>query len=183
MVGVQRGGPVIVQSIKAHQLRVGRFMERIVAQQRLGMVDGLPVVAPRLIERHQLLLSRAVRLGQPVPLEEQPIAVAARQQLAPVCGHRLFEHRDLLVCLRTGSGTPQCSLERGHIEPALVAPAPLHCECIHHQEAIGFRQGPAQSMPEVAEVGAGLLFRGIGPEGEGQLLARHPAAAMQQDVG
>ena len=41
MVDVQGGGAVVVQRMEAHQLSVGRFVERIVPQQRLRVADGL----------------------------------------------------------------------------------------------------------------------------------------------
>ena len=73
--------------------------------------------------------------------------------------------------------------EIGDIQPAGCIAPPLHRQLIRGQEAVRFRQVAAQAMPEVAEVGAGLLLGGVGPEDEGELLAGDRGVAMEQQVG
>ena len=58
-----------------------------------------------------------------------------------------------------------------HIEAAGRILAPLHRQSIGKQEAIRIRQGAAQAMPEVAQVGASLLLGGVGPKQEREVLA------------
>ena len=74
-------------------------------------------------------------------------------------------------------------LELGDIQPARCIAPPLHRQLIRGQEAIRIRQGAAQAMPEVTEIGAGLFFGGVGPEDEGELLTGDRGVAMEQQVG
>ncbi len=182
VVSVQRRGAVVVQRVEAHQLGVGRFVERIVAQQRLRVADGLPVVSALLVQGSQLFKRSAVRLRQPILFGQQPIAVAAGQQLAAIGRHGLLQSRHLLACAHVRPGFLQASLERGDIRPAGLTAMPLHRQFVRAQEPIRVRHSPAQPMPEVAEVGAGLFFSRVRPEEEGKLLARHGAAAVQEEV-
>ena len=97
MVRVEGSGAVVVQRVKAHQLGVDRFVERIVPQQRLRVADGLPVVTALLVQGSQLFQRLAIHLRQPVALGQQPIAVAAGQQLATIQRHSLLPAAQLIV--------------------------------------------------------------------------------------
>ena len=158
-------------------------MERIVAQQRLRVADGLPVVAAVFVQGSQLLQRLAIRLRQSVALDQQPIAVAAGQQLAAVKRHGLLQAPHLIIAARGRPGLLQVFFERGNIQPAGWIAPPLHRQVICGQEAVRIRQIVAQAMPEVAEIGAGLLLGGVGPEDEGELLAGDRGVAMKQQVG
>ena len=162
---------------------VGRLVERVVPQQRLRVADGLGVVATAFVQRRGLLQRVANRLRQPIALGQQPIAVAAGQQVAPIVRNRLLQVQHLVV---DACGRPclfQVRLEFGHIQPEGRVAAPLHGELVGSQKAIGVRQGPAQAVPQSAQIGAGLLLGGVGPEEEGQVLARDRPLAVQQQIG
>ncbi len=127
---MQRGGAVAVQGAEAHQIRIGWFVERVVAQQRAGEGDCLRVVPARFVQGDQLPQGARVLLGQPFPFHQQPIAVAARQQLAAVEGRRLPQ----MLCALDGIGRPigprQRLLKGDHVHLATGVSAPLHRQVI-----------------------------------------------------
>lgn len=180
VVGVQRGRAVVDQRVQTHQQGVGRLVQGVVAQQDAGVGDGAAVLAALLVQRGQLLQCPTVSLGQPLPLGQQPVVVAARQQVAAVEGHGLLQ-----VGQRIGrsSGLGQRPLELGHVQGVGNVRAPLEGGLVNGEQVVQLRHGAAQAVPEAAEVGASLLLAGVGPEEEGQVLAGHRPVALQEQIG
>ena len=153
------------------------------AQQRAGQADCLRVLPAAFVVGHQLPQGAPILLGQPLPLHQQPIAVATRQQLAAIEGRRLPQLLRPLGVVGGTIGPRQRLLIGDHVYPTTGVVLPLHGQIIGHQKAAGLRDGLPQAVPEMAAVGEGLLLGGIGPEKESDRPARNRLAAAQHQVG
>ena len=134
VIDAQRGRAVAVDRVEAHEVAVGGFMQGVVAQQALGVVDGAAVVAALLEQQDQLLQRVEEAFRQPGAFEQQPVVVAARQQVAAVGRDRAFQRSQARAALGTG-GFGQRSLELGDIQRKRRIPAPAHGLVGDFQEA------------------------------------------------
>ena len=162
-------------------MAAGGFMQGVVAQQALGMVDRATVVAALLEQQDQLLQGVEEALRQPGAFEQEPVVVAARQQVAAI-GRDRGSSRPARAAL-AASGLGQRGLELGDIQRKRRIPAPAHCLVGDFQVGLGSGQPVAQHVEELAQVGVRLGFGGVGPEEEGDLLARQRRVAMQEQIG
>jgi len=76
----------------------------------------------------------------------------------------LFLHKIVEPLVLEGTGSPQLVVDRLGFDL---------------QELVGRGQSPAQVVQELAQVGACLGFRGIGPEEKGKPLARLGGVAIK----
>ncbi len=134
------------------------------------------------MQGHQLPQGARVLLGQPFPFHQQPVAVAARQQLATIEDRRLPQ----MLGARDGIGCPigprQLLLKGDHVHLATGIIPPLHRQVIDHQKTAGLWNRLAQAVPEMAAVGERLLLGGIGPKEKGDRPARNRPATAQHQV-
>jgi hypothetical protein len=78
------------------------------------------------------------------------------------------------------------ALELGHVQPAVGVGVPAQATSIGQQPgACGGRLGQRalEIVQVAAQVGARVGLGHVGPEGEGQLVARDDRIAMQQQIG
>ena len=180
VVGPQRPGPVAAGVVQPHQEPVGRLPERVLAQEPLGVADRRGVLAPGLQQLGQPLQGLQVAPAQPLPLLQQPLVVAALEQVAPVQLDRLAQGGELLAGL---PGPGRRRLEGGHVQPEGGVVPPPERPLGHLQEPVGVGQGAPQVVQQVAQVGPRLGLAGVGPEQEGQALARLGRLPVEQQVG
>jgi hypothetical protein len=168
--------------VEPHQDLVGRLPQRVLAQDPLGVPDRLGKLAPSLQQLDQPLERLEVAAAQPFALLQQPLVVAALEQVAAVQLHGSPEARRLLVA-RFPLGPGDRLLEGGHVQPPVGVLPPAERPRGHLQVPVGVGQGVPQDVQQVAEVGAGLGLAGVGPEQEGQALAGLGRLAVEQQVG
>jgi hypothetical protein len=79
MVDAQCARPVTMQGVQAHQAAIGRFMQRVVAQQALGVIDGDYIVALRLRQQDEPFQRLDKRLLPSFPFGQYPLIIATKQ--------------------------------------------------------------------------------------------------------
>jgi hypothetical protein len=174
----QRAGPLAPRVVELHEQPVGVLTQRVLAHEALGMADGLGVLIPpgqqlrQARERVEVTITQALALGQ------QPVVVAAGQQIARVRVDRGAQPGDWVLL-----GPGERLVERGHVQPERRVRAPPQRPRAHVEVAIGVRQRMAQPVQHVAQVRAGLRLGGVRPQQESEALARLGRVAVQQQVG
>ena len=183
MIDTQRGRPIAVQGVEAHQLAIGRLVERVIAQQALGVRDGRLDIAAFLAEADQRGHSGHETLAQAFARRQHPVVVEFGEQITSVKGCRL---------LQRGQGTrPRDLFPRGPRHPR-SRPRRRHA-MQHHATARCVRRWPGSRaasgrrrrtvVEQLAEVGLRLGVSGVGPEEEGEALARLGCGAVEQQIG
>ena len=163
-------------------MAAGGFMQGVVVQQALCVDDRAAVVATLLEQQDQLLQGIEEAFRQPGAFEQEPVIVAARQQVAAVGRDRAFQRGQARAPLGT-CGVDQRGLELGDIQRKRRIPAPAHRLVGDFQVGLGLGQPVAQCVEELPQVGVRLGLGAVGPEEEGDLLARQRGVAMQNQVG
>jgi hypothetical protein len=88
--------------VEPHQVLVGRLGQRVVPQQALGHLDRRRVLVLLFVKLDQLLKRCQKELLETLALGQNPIVVAARQQIAAIDLGRLLQGdtgRDLVAGL------------------------------------------------------------------------------------
>jgi hypothetical protein len=168
--------------VEPHQDLIGRLPQRVLAQDPLGVPDRLGMPAPRLQQLDQPLERLEVAAAQPFALLQQPLVIAALEQVAAVQLDGRPEGGALLVA-RLPLGPGDRLLEGGHVQPPGRILSPAERPRGHLQVPVGVGQGAAQDVQQVAQVGPGLGLAGVGPEQERQALAGLGRLAVEQQVG
>jgi hypothetical protein len=126
------------------------------------------------------------RLHKPKPktvaLVQQPVVVGPLEQVASICLDRIAERgqRFLVLVLL---GPSYRVLEGGHVQPERRVAPPLKRARRDMEEPVRIRQGSAEKMEHVPEVGPGLRFGRVGPQEKRQVLSRLRRVTMQEQVG
>jgi hypothetical protein len=89
------------------------------------MANGCGVVAPRLQEMDQLRECVPMALAQPLSLGEDPVVIAAGEQVGAVQLDCPLQGSALVVLALCRISQCQCVLERGHIELECRGGAPV----------------------------------------------------------
>jgi hypothetical protein len=181
VVGSQRPGPVAAGVVQAHQDPVGLLVQRVGAHQLLGSGDRLGVVAAPGQQPGQPLQGLQPAPAELVAFGQEPLVLAAFQQVAPVELDRLAEGGDAAVGRAVGPG--QGGLEGVDVQPGRPVRPPLQRPRGHLEEPVEVGQGLAEVVQHVAQVGPGLRLAGVGPEQEGQALPGLGRLPVQQQVG
>ena len=171
---MQGPGPVAAGVVQAHERPPGRLLERVLAQQPLGVRDRPGVVAALGEQRHQPLQGLEAAPAEPLPVLGQPLVVQALEQVAPVQGDGAGQR------LRVAVGQ---LLEGGHVQPEGRVGPPGQRPWRHLQVAVQAGEGAAEGVEQVAEVGPGLRLGRVRPQQEGQPPARLGRLAVEQQVG
>jgi hypothetical protein len=182
VVGPQRPRAVAAGVVQPHQHPVGRLVQGVVPQQPLGVGDRLGLVAALLEQRGEALQGVEVAAVEPLALGEQPLVVAALQQLAAVEVGGLPPGGQLGVAarrLRPGDRL----LEGVDVQPGGGVGPPPQGPRGHLQEPVGLAQGAPQVVEQVAQVGQGLRLGGVGPQQERQPLPPLRRVLVEQQVG
>jgi hypothetical protein len=183
VVGAKRPGPVAAGVVEPHQHPVGGLAERVRPQDPLRVRDRLGVLAPGLHQLDQPFEGLEPAPPQPFPLLQQPLVVAALQQVTPVQLDGLTQGRHLLVGPLGPVGPGDRALEGGQVDPARGALPPPERPRGHLQEPVGTGQGAPQDVQQMAQVGPRLGLARVGPEQVGQALARLRRIPVEQQIG
>jgi hypothetical protein len=84
VVDAQRACAVIVQRQQTHQAAIRLLVDWVVLEQALRVVNGLGVVAPHLQKADQLREHIPMLLTQPLALWDDPVVIAAGEQICAV---------------------------------------------------------------------------------------------------
>ena len=172
MVGAQRSRTVTARVVGAHQQPVGLFAQRVVADEALRRADRRGPVAALLRLAGESLERVEVEIAQPLALLEQPVVVAALEQIARVRPDRVVQ-----------PAVRERLLEDGDVQPQRRVGTPLKRPWPDVDQAVGIRHRSPQGVQDMAEVRPRLRLTGVGPEEEGKPLARLRGVAVQQQVG
>ena len=162
-------------------------MKDIVAQKMLRYPDRGSIIAFLFEEGHQALCRMEKRLMQAISFGEDPILIAAREQVATIQTSRMLQclaHACQIVDLFGMRGGGKCLLKLLDIEGEMYiwGRVPLEALSVGGHEVVSGGKGLAQVIEQLAQVGMGLRFLRIGPEEKGQVRAILGSAAMQHQV-
>jgi hypothetical protein len=138
----------------------------------MGVSQGGLVVAAVFHLLHQAVQCRDKQLAQALAFGHDPVPVAFRQQVSPV----QFDGRLQRACLDS-------SLELDRVQGVGDVRLPQEHLALAAQTAVAVRQSLAQEMNQISQVGARLFFGRVGPQEEGEVLARLRCASMEDQVG
>lgn len=162
-------------------MAVDGFMQGVVTQEALCVADGAAVIAALLEQQDQPLQRVEEALRQPGTFEQQPVVVAARQEVAAVRRDGAFQRGHARASL-AARGLGQRGLELGDVQSERCIPAPAHGLIGDFQVRLGLGQTATQRVEELPQVGVRLCVGGVGPEEKGELLARLRGVAMQEQI-
>jgi hypothetical protein len=80
-------------------------------------------------------------------------------------------------------GTRDGGIERGNIQPDWHRGVPLDGPRLHIEVPIGIGERPPEVVEYVSEIRASLRLGGVGPEAEGDVLARLWGVLVEDEVG
>ena len=171
VVDAQRSRAVAARVVQAHEQPVGLLSQRVVADQALGVAERRGRIAALVRLAHEPLERVAVQVAQPLALLEQPVVVAALEQVA-----RVGLDGRLQPALR------ERLLEVGDVEPQRrLVPPPEHARP-DVDEPVRVGERAPQVVQDVAQVRPRLRLGGVGPEQEREPLAWLRRAPVQQQV-
>lgn len=174
VVGQHRPGPVAAGHVPVHEPAVGLLAERVETPLPLRELDPRSQVAALFAQGGEPAQRVDLAVAQPLPLDAQPVVVAALQQVPGV-------ERDGLPQPRLVRRVDQ-RLELLDVEPARGVRPPPDRPGGDVQVAIGIGQAAAQRVQQVPQVGAGLRLGGVRPEQERDPLAGRRRGPVQQQV-
>jgi hypothetical protein len=177
VVDAQGAGTIAARVVQAHELAAGRLAQRIALEQALGVAQRLRVVAALLEQRGEALERVQVQRAYALALRDQPLVVGTLDEVARVGVDRGGEPLGVVVRAREGS------LELGDVEPVRGVGPPLERARRDVEEAIGVGQRAPQVVQDLAQVRPRLGLGGVGPEQEGEALARLRRVAVDEQVG
>lgn len=154
-------------------------MERVVAQEPLGVGDRARLLAVGLEAEGEPLQHPEVARLEPLARSHEPLVVAPFEQVARVHPRGLLQR---LQIVRIKLGSSQGRLEGGDVAPEGGLGAPAERLRRDLEERSDIRQGALQLMEQVAEVGARLAFGQVGPEQKGKLLSGLGRRTVKQQV-
>ena len=93
MIDAQRGGAVVQVEVKLHQLAISRLVQRVGAQQLLGIAERLTPAARLRQKIGQLLQRILVQIAQPLAFGHEPLVVRACIQIPVEVGQTLTQAR------------------------------------------------------------------------------------------
>ena len=73
---------ILIQIVQTHQGDIGAFVERIETEQSLRGLQCSRIIALFLQHAHQFLSGVVASLAQALAIGDDPIVIAARQQIA-----------------------------------------------------------------------------------------------------
>ncbi len=186
VIGAERARAVAVGRVQADQDLVVRLAQRILRHQPLGVPDCRGIIAALIEERCQSAENLGRSTAVVLALLAQPIVVQPRQQVVLAQAGGFFER--LKLGGEAGGfggtfGSSHRSIKLDDIDGAVWATVPFHGMMVGGEKTALSRQGAAQVMKELPEIGARLCLAGIGPQQEGQVFPRLHRLTVQNQVG
>jgi hypothetical protein len=176
MINAQGRSAIMIQCVQLDETPMDLLMQRIDLQQALGLLDCRWIITfvrrktqPPLQRLDQALL-------EALTLRQDPVIVAAGQQVAAV----------QLDCLLQISGRVRPAsrlLELDNIEGEGASGSPLKCLRIDVQELIDLRPGMLQLMQLSTQVGPRTLLGQIGPQAEREVTAQLRRIPLENQIG
>ena len=91
MVDAQRRGPLSTQGIEAHQVTVGRLVQRVMAHETPSNPDSGVIITLLLQKYNQAFRGLEEQLAKAISFRQYPFIVATGQQVATIEVQRLLE--------------------------------------------------------------------------------------------
>jgi len=139
----------------------------IMAQELLGFFDGLPEFLVPFQDVYQFLQDPDVSLAQPLPFRDDPIIVAAGQQVAIVgigCILKSLPEVPVIPGFFSPFSPVEGLLKGIQVNRERGVRLPPERFGAHIQETICFWKGFPEVIEQISEIGVGLGFGGIRPE-------------------
>ena len=171
-VDALHGRLVSAEGVELHEAQVSPLLERIEAQEVLGVPHRRRVVALLLGEANGEVEGAQRRGVQPVAMGHDPLVVAVRQQV-PRVGRDdprepLARGPARAAAHRARGGELALEIDRVHVTARVVVP--LHRAGIRVDPALVLRPGLAKLVQELSQVVPAVRLRCIGPEARRDLL-------------
>jgi hypothetical protein len=128
------------------------------------------------------LESLELKLAEALPLLEQPLVVAPFQEVAGVGLDGIPERRESISRGR-GRRSGERLLECVDVEPEIGVRPPAERPLSNFEVAVGVGKSPPEVVENVAEVRPSLRLGRVGPEEEGEALARLGRISVEQEIG
>src|SRR3989442_7968233 len=189
VVDAQSSDPVATQGIEAHQVAVSWLVQRIIAQESLSSLDRGIIITLLLQERNQTFCSLEKQLAQAISFRQNPLIVAAGQQVTTIQLYHLLERLPqrgrvlgLLHLLCPGQRLFKIQDIKG---PGGIRMfwQPLQVVSIGVEEMVGMRESLPQLMQQLAQVRICLGLVRIGPQEKNQVRASLGSSPMQHEIG
>ncbi|GCE21525.1 hypothetical protein KDK_53250 [Dictyobacter kobayashii] len=140
-------------------------MQRLQAQKLLRDRDGRRIITFLFQQASQLLRRPQKRLVPAIALRQDPLIIAARQQIAAIELHHPLQGRT--ACLRISDLLRLLRLDQGlfqllHIQLKTILAQrryPLHTAPLDRQKLLGMRQSLPQMIQQLAQIRMGLRFQ------------------------
>ena len=97
--------------------------------------------------------------------------------------HGLFERSAAHCVVLGGVGRGECTFEVHYIDADRGVWPPAQVLALHQQIVVDGRQGLMEVVQQLAQIGAGLGFVGVGPEKESRVLAVLGRGAVERKIG